>query len=206
MTPTSAAVTPHAPSPAPAGRPRSAEADEAIRAATLELLAEAGYAGLTMSGVAGRAGVSTATLYRRSRSKVDLVVDVLQARNEQRPVPDTGSLDGDCRVLLHGIVDAVRASHVSSGAIMAALVGELGRNDELARAYRQSLLAPRRAAVAAMLDRAAARGELRAGLDYDVVNDLLAGAIYSRLLVSGKPVTHRVADHLADLVVRAIGR
>jgi AcrR family transcriptional regulator len=200
MTPTTAPTT-----GAP-GRPRSAEADEAIRAATLELLAELGYAGLTMSGAAARAGVSTATLYRRWRSKVELVVDVLQARTEQRPMPDTGSLDGDCRALLHGIVDAVRASHVSSGAIMAALVGEMSRNDELARAYRSSLLAPRRAAMAKMLDRAAERGELRDGLDYDLVNDLLAGAVYSRLLVSGRPVTHRVADQLTDLVVRAVGR
>jgi len=192
--------------PTPVGRPRSPEADEAIRAATLELLAELGYGGLTMSGVAATAGVSTATLYRRWSSKIELVVDVLHAKSEQRPVPDTGTLDGDCRAILHGMVDAMNASHVSSGAIMAALIGELGRNSDLSRAYRANLLAPRRAAMADMLDRAAARGELMAGLDYDLVNDLLAGAIYSRLLVSGKPLTHKVADQLADLVVRAISK
>src|SRR5437764_14983756 len=129
MTPT---TTTHA--PATIGRPRSAEADDAIRRATLELLAEVGYAGLTMSGVAATAGVSTATLYRRWRSKVELVVGVLQAKSEERPVPDTGTLDGDCRAILHNIVDAVRATHAASGAIMAALVGQLGRNRALARA------------------------------------------------------------------------
>jgi AcrR family transcriptional regulator len=192
--------------PAALGRPRSPEADEAIRVATLQLLAELGYGRMTMSGVAATAGVSTATLYRRWRSKVELVVGVLKANNEQRPVPDTGSLDGDCRAILHGIVDAVRESPVSSGAIMAALVGELGRNAELADAYRTSLLAPRRAAIAGLLARAASRGELRADLDYELVNDLLAGGIYSRLLISGQPVTHHVADQLADLVVRAISK
>src|SRR5690349_10214273 len=73
------------------GRPRSAEADEAIHDATAELLANDGYAGLTMSGVANRAGVSTATLYRRWSSKLELVVDVLAAGVEESPVPDTGT-------------------------------------------------------------------------------------------------------------------
>src|SRR2546423_15481019 len=59
------------------GRPRSPEADEAIRVATVDLLTTDGYANLTMSGVAAPAGVSTATPYRRWRSKLDLVVDVL---------------------------------------------------------------------------------------------------------------------------------
>src|SRR5437763_15951568 len=106
------------------GRPRSPAADLAIREATLELLADEGYAGLTMSGVASTAGVSTATLYRRWRSKVELIVGVLQEKSDERPLPDTGSLDGDCRALLHGMVDAMNASHVSSGAIMSALIGE----------------------------------------------------------------------------------
>jgi len=74
------------------GRPRSAEADAAIQEATVDLLATEGYAGLTMSGVAQQAGVSTATLYRRWHSKLDLVVEVLATRAEESPVPDTGTL------------------------------------------------------------------------------------------------------------------
>src|SRR5207248_2484280 len=76
---TTAAATAEAPVPLRPGRPRSAEADAAIREATIGLLADAGYANLTMSGIAATAGVSTATLYRRWRSKVDLVVDMLSA-------------------------------------------------------------------------------------------------------------------------------
>src|SRR2546423_12019168 len=68
------------------GRPRSAEADAAITQATIDLLATAGYANLTMSGVAARAGVSTATLYRRWRSKLELVVDALHGRAEESTV------------------------------------------------------------------------------------------------------------------------
>ena len=183
------------------GRPRSAAADQAIWDATFELLAEAGYANLTMVGVAERAGVSTATLYRRWSSKVELVVDVLQARAEERPVPDTGSLAGDCRALVDGFIESLTDN---TGPIMSGLVGEIGRNPELAEALRVHLIAPRRAAFVHMLDRAAGRGELRPDLDHNLVIDLLIGPVYHRLLLTGAPITRRVADHLVDLVLRAV--
>lgn len=195
-------TAPHLPAPARGGRPRSPEVDEAIREATLDLLARHGYSDLTMSAVAAQARVSTATLYRRWRSKAELVVDVLHARAEARPVPDTGSLEGDCRALLRSMVDAVRTTNL--GLIMSALVCEIARNRELARAFRSVVVAPRRAAFAQVLERAEQRGELRRGLDYDLVADLLIGPMYNRLLVTGRPVTPAVADHLAELVLTAI--
>src|SRR2546421_4505688 len=140
------------------GRPRSPEADAAIKEATVELLATEGYAGLTMSGVAQRAGVSTATLYRRWHSKLELVVDVLAMRAEESPVPDTGTLEGDCRAILHDLVQKSRTTQ--STPIMAGLVGEIGRNPELRDALRTNLIAPRRAALNEIFHRAQARGEL----------------------------------------------
>jgi AcrR family transcriptional regulator len=184
------------------GRPRSTEADQAIRAATVDLLATVGYANLTMSGVASRAGVSTATLYRRWRSKLDLVVDVLAVRAEESPVPDTGSLEGDCRALLQNLVEKARSTQITP--LMAGLVGEIGRNAELAQALRTSLFAPRRAALAEVFARAQARRELREGVDTDLAGDLLFGPLYQRLLFTGTPVTPKIADELVDLVLLAI--
>ena len=184
------------------GRPRSPEADDAIRAATVDLLTTEGYANLTMSGVAAEAGVSTATLYRRWRSKLDLVVDVLGARAEETPVPDTGSLEGDCRAVLHALVDKVRTSQMTP--LMAGLVGEIGRNPELANALRTHLIGPRRTALHEVFARAANRGEVRPDVDASVAADLLFGPMYHRMLITGEPVTTRVADVLADLVIRAV--
>ena len=59
------------------GRPREARADQAIRAATLELMAERGVHALRMDDVASRAGVGKATIYRRYRSKAELVTDAV---------------------------------------------------------------------------------------------------------------------------------
>jgi len=73
------------------GRPRSTAADLAIVHATIEILLQDGYDGLTMAGVAQRAGVSTATLYRRYESKIDLVVGCITTHKDEFHEPvDTG--------------------------------------------------------------------------------------------------------------------
>jgi AcrR family transcriptional regulator len=184
------------------GRPRSTAADESIRQAAIDLLSESGYDGLTMAGVAHAAGVSTATLYRRWRSKNDLVVGVLKEAADETPVPDTGSLEGDCRAVLRQLV--ANMSQPTTGPLLAGLISAMSHDRDLADAMRSNLIAPRRAAFRALLQRARARGEVAEGLDDDLVTDLFFGPVYQRLLVTGRPLTPRVADRLADLVVRAI--
>src|SRR5689334_3013259 len=103
------------------GRPRSAEADQAIAEATLELLAEKGWAGLTMNGVAHRAGVSTATLYRRYSSKEDLVCAAMHESNPANASVDTGSLEGDLRAKLTEMVNRMRGE---DGARVKGIIGE----------------------------------------------------------------------------------
>src|SRR5439155_3363439 len=91
--------------PRPPGRPRSAEADEAILEAAVELFAEVGLEGLTVEGVAARAGVGKATIYRRYPGKADLVVAAAR-RFTEGPIdpPDTGSTRGNFRALVDGVI------------------------------------------------------------------------------------------------------
>ena len=69
-------ATERSPARAP-GRPRSAQAHRAILDATIELFVESGYEGLSIEGVAARAGVGKTTIYRRWSSKEDLIVDAI---------------------------------------------------------------------------------------------------------------------------------
>lgn len=185
------------------GRPRSLEADAAIRAATLELLTEEGFANLTMAQVASRAGVSTATLYRRWGSKLELVVGILGDTSRELPVPDTGSLEGDLRALF-GVLLRKRRDAAGDDRLLAALVGELARHPELARAVRTNLIQPRRRALAEMLSRAEERGDCRLVVDHGLVMDLIFGPINHRALITGEAFTSRTADALVDLVLRAV--
>src|SRR5918994_828150 len=87
------------------GRPRDPSRDGVIRAAILRLLAEVGYGALTMDAVASEAGVGKATIYRRWRTKQDLVVDTISdLAQSEGTSPDTGSLEGDLRAMMRQYV------------------------------------------------------------------------------------------------------
>src|SRR5947208_15453209 len=83
------------------GRPPAPSRDGVIRAAFLRLLADVGYGALTMDAVAAQAGVGKATIYRRWRTKEDLVVDTISGIQDVETPVDSGSLEGDLRGLLH---------------------------------------------------------------------------------------------------------
>ena len=165
------------------GRPRSEASHQAIIEATIELLVEAGYGSLTMEAVRTRAGVGKATIYRRWRSKEELVRDAIVFLHDEFDTPDTGSLRGDYAAL----ATAVRASASRGGAttLMPRLLGEAVNDPELFAIFRANLVEPRRAALGAVLERAVARGEIRADVDLELMIDLFAGPAVYRLLITG---------------------
>jgi len=184
------------------GRPRSSVADRAIVTATLALLEEEGFASLTMAGVAARARVSTATLYRRWPSKLDLVVGVLAKVSEDAPMIDTGTLEGDLTVLLGRSAAKLAAD---GGQLFEGLVGDGLRHPALAEALRSRLLAPRRAELVAMLDRAVVRGEIPQPEDTSMTVSVITGALYERRLISHEPITPEVVGPLVRMLLRALG-
>ena len=113
-----------------AGRPRSEEAHQAILAATLELLAEGGYSALTVEGVAARAGVGKATIYRRWPSKLPLVIEAFSQLPALEEV-DTGSLVEDLEKMLRDYLHLFNATPLA--AVLPSLVGERQHNPELSR-------------------------------------------------------------------------
>jgi AcrR family transcriptional regulator len=171
----------------PLGRPRSAEADRAILRATIDLLADEGYGGVTMEGVAGRAGVGKATVYRRWASKSALVVDAMSACREQgAPPPDSGSARDDLLMFVRGFMDHLRTSDAAR--VMPALVTELARNAELAGAFREGFVQPRRARVLEAVRRGVDRGEIRPDIDPEVVADAVVALLMHRFLITGMEI------------------
>lgn len=86
------------------GRSQDKSRDDVIIRATLELLGEKGYHGLTMTDVAARAGVSKATLYRRWTAKADVVADAVATLNPMVPPQYPGtSLRDDLLALMEQV-------------------------------------------------------------------------------------------------------
>jgi AcrR family transcriptional regulator len=173
--------------------------------ATLALLAEAGYAALTMEAVAARAGVGKATLYRRWSSKVQLVVDALASLTEP---PERAPQDAErgVRDQLVALLEAVRRKQGSrAGQIFPRLVGDAVDHPELMHRYRDQVLEPRRRRFQAVLRQGVEQGLVRPDVDLDHAVDLLVGPMaYRNLLRNDPPPGPELAARIVDDILRAL--
>lgn len=186
------------------GRPRDPDVDDGILRAAADLAAERGFDGLTMDGVAKRAGVAKASVYRRFPCKVDLIVAVCQAAAplDEDP-PDTGSLREDLIELMGSQSDNINNSEV--GAILPAMVAEAVVNEEVREALR-AFSSDRRTRMAEVLARGAERGELSADVDRELLVDQLVGAIIYRRLFSTRPTDRTALAALVDQTIAGLAR
>jgi AcrR family transcriptional regulator len=186
------------------GRPRDARHDDAILEATLEILRDRGYGGVTIEGVATRAGVGRPTIYRRWPSKPALVVAAL-VRSARLAVPlrNTGSLRRDLIAVQRHQVELMSAPEARR--VTAGLVADLADDPELAETYVTQYLAPRRATVWQVLQRGVDRGELAADADFAFIYDLLVGPLFMRAVVWGQALAPDAAEQTADVILAAFG-
>ncbi|MCX4762557.1 TetR/AcrR family transcriptional regulator [Streptomyces sp. NBC_01275] len=159
---------------------------EAIRAAVFEELATVGYARMSIEGIARRAGVGKTAVYRRWRSKLHLVLDIVSAIAVQGlPAPETGSLEGDLRVLYEVTSRALR--HPVASQIIPDLQAEAARNPEIAEALQKALREGQEGVALKIVAAAELRGEVRGGLDDELALDLISGPLYWRSVVIRSP-------------------
>ncbi|MEW2302191.1 TetR/AcrR family transcriptional regulator [Streptomyces sp. NPDC006655] len=159
---------------------------EAIRAAVFEELASVGYARMSIEGIARRAGVGKTAVYRRWRSKLHLVLDVVSALAVLGlPTPDTGSLEGDLRLLYEVTSRALR--HPVASQIIPDLQAEAARNPDIADAMQKTLRQGQEGVASKIIEAAQRRGELAADLDDDLAMDLISGPLYWRSVVIRTP-------------------
>jgi AcrR family transcriptional regulator len=185
------------------GRPRRAEVDAAILDATLDVYGECGFDGMSVDAVAARAGVSKATIYRRYESKLELVTAAMYHVAETRKqIPDTGSLVGDLRAVMHNLVEMI--NDPTTGCNVRMMVSDGVRNPELGEAHER-FVQHRRAGTVAVFDRAIARGELREDIDVQAAADVLTAPVFYRHLVSHMPVDEAYSDAVIDAFLRAYG-
>jgi AcrR family transcriptional regulator len=180
------------------GRPRTAGYDRKILRAALQLLVDKGYAGFTIDGVAGRTGVARPTIYRRWPSKAALAAAAVDRGIPLPEPPDTGSLREDLVAFQRARLEIM--NDPANRAVVAGLVSESVADPDLAQAflgwYRQRNARPKE-----ILERAIARGELPAGIDLELVNDLLLGPLFLRSVVRGERLDPSLVDETVDVVL-----
>ncbi|MFB7947090.1 TetR/AcrR family transcriptional regulator [Kitasatospora phosalacinea] len=182
------------------GRRRSEESRRAILTAAYELLDEAGYARLTVEGIAARAGTGKQTVYRWWPGKADVLLEALIAHARQHiPLPDTGDHAAD----LHAFLAATFAAATPpTGDALRALMAEAQIDPAFGERFRDTLLNPRRDALGTLLARAHAADALAPQLTPATAVDLAFGLLWYRLLATREPLDDRLAALLTRTLLR----
>lgn len=162
------------------GRPRSAQAHQAILKATLELLAELGYERLSIEGIASRAKVGKTTIYRRYKGKEELVADAIENVREEVVIPDMGNIWDDIDALIEN-AERITFNPLGRQAV-ATIISSASSNSEFARIYSEKYLRSRREAFVVVIERAKLRNEVRADLDTKLVFDVMSGMMLYGLI------------------------
>jgi AcrR family transcriptional regulator len=184
--------------PAPVGtRRRGPALEDALLDAAWDELREAGYARLTMEGVAQRAGTSRPVLARRWPTRLQLVVAALRHhRMFSGDIPDTGNLRDDVFAVLHLV--AARFADLGPETIYG-LLGDYFADPALVPDLQALVLRTGNEFMAAVLKRAAERGEARDDIPPRVVTlpiDLLRHELFRSLNLANEPAITEIVDQV----------
>ncbi len=180
------------------GRPREAATEDAIIDAALGLLDEQCYSEITIEKIASRAGVGKPTIYRRWRTKADVVLHAYAIRAANRTPPYVPSEDvfHDLQTSLERLF-AVTIHPVNNRAIRC-FIAESQYDEDFRRKFYDTFLAKRREAISVILRHGQAMGQIRADLDLVVACDLIYGAFSARLIHSAFPLDASFAASIVD--------
>ena len=179
------------------GRPRDPNCDRKIIDAAIDLLIRDGYDRLSIEGVASAAGVGKATVYRRWRSKAELIIDSMATLKPADSI-DSGSLDGD----IEQLIVASSSPHTERVLkVMVSICSALPREPELLEAFRTRFTEPRIARIADILIRARNRGELSSAVDVALAATLVPSLMLQRVLTTGQPAGRVYAEQVVGSVL-----
>jgi len=188
---------------APIGRPRSPNVDAAILDAALALFVERGLGGVSFEQIAKRSGVSRTAIYRRWGSKEEVVARALGRLREQAEETFADWAERPISEVMAWFVENVPRQMLNpyyrslSRSVLA-----LDDSSELKAIYAETVLRPRQDAFSKMIRRARATGTLPDGLDPDLVQDMLSGALLHQILLGPAEQTE---EQLREYIVRLLG-
>jgi len=184
------------------GRPRDISIDGAILVAARDLLSEVGYAQVTMDATAARAGTSKAAIYRRYKSKAELMFAAGVHDAQAKPPADTGSLRGD----LFSLAKRIRSdmSAPTAREVAPHVIAEVGQSPDVSERLRAVFVATERREIEEILSRAVRRGDLRTMPNVATVHRMLGGALFFTIMVIDEPIENPELARVVDALVAGV--
>ncbi|MCV7377474.1 TetR family transcriptional regulator [Mycobacterium alsense] len=180
-------------------RRRGEVLERALYEATLAELAEVGYGGLTMEGIAARAHTGKAALYRRWCSKHDLVHAALVYALP--PVPELRSGRSARENLLAVFVshrDILAGKTAFPGMV---IIHQLLHEPEMRAIFADAVVGPRLEIVESILRAAVDDGDIDAATVTPLTARVGPALINHHFLLTGEPPTRRELELVVDTVI-----
>jgi AcrR family transcriptional regulator len=173
--------------------------NSAIFEATLQELAEVGYARLTMERVALRAGASKASVYRRWPSRMELALDAVHhLAPDPTDTPDTGSLRGDAIAFMR-LAAALLAG--PGGEALRGLLGDALADQSRTLELRRHSRGTGHRVMQEITRRAVERGEITAAAITPRRLDVAQAMLREYFLFHGPPIPDAAIVEIVDEIV-----
>lgn len=186
------------------GRPRSEESEEAILAATIQLLSQKPLRDISIEEIARKANVGKTTIYKWWPSKAYVALDAFSRKiNLMVPMPDTGSVRKDILEHCRSLIAFYKSP---AGRILGQFVVESESDKEFASLFRERFLKPRREAAGVIFDRGIQRGEIDRNVNRELVLDMIYGPTIFRLFVGHSPLYDKLADEMVSILFGALDK
>ena len=177
--------------------PRIRRTREAVLSTTLTLLAERGFAGISIDAIPKSSGVARTTIYRHWPSLGDIVHEASTTVSRPASIRHTDDPWDDICHLVHQLAESLRSSEW--GRVMPSLVDAANRDDTI---YNLQTLrsSQRRAVLESLVVRAQDAGQIASDADPGFVAELLSGPLFARQYISHLPLDDQFVDRLLDYV------
>jgi AcrR family transcriptional regulator len=157
---------------------------------------------ITVDAIAEESGAGKATVYRWWQNKAAVLIEAFRERiSKVLPFPDTGDFRQDVRLQLQNFTEVIYWGR--RGKVFRSFIAGAQADAEIATAFRENWIRPRRAEARKLFERYLADGTARADLDPDLAVELVFSPLYYRLLTGWGEITPEYLDKLVDQVMPA---
>ena len=184
------------------GRPRDEEVRKRILDSSAQLLEQRCFDEITVDAIAEHSGAGKATVYRWWPNKAAVLIEAFRERiARELPFPDTGDFKKDVRLQLQNFTEIIYWG--KRGKVFRSFIAGAQADPEIAKAFREIWIRPRRAEARKLFERYIATGVARPDLDPDLAVEMVFSPLYYRLLTGWGEITGAYLDRLVDNVLPA---
>jgi len=184
------------------GRPRDEEVRRRILDSSAQLLEQRCFDEITVDAIAEHSGAGKATVYRWWPNKAAVLIEAFRERiARELPFPDTGDFKKDVRLQLQNFTEIIYWG--KRGKVFRSFIAGAQADPEIAKAFREIWIRPRRAEARKLFERYIATGVARPDLDPDLAVEMVFSPLYYRLLTGWGEITGAYLDRLVDNVLPA---